>query len=418
MRLALVTLHRWLGLFSAVFLAIAGLTGAIIAWDHELDGWLNPELFHAEVAGRTESPLVLADRVEATDPRLQVTFMSLALEPGHTAVFGVAPRNNPATGKPHELGFDQVFLEPHSGALLGTRQWGEPSLARKSLMPFLYRLHYTLHLPESGGVELGTLLMGIVALVWFLDAFVALSISFPRGSAWIKSFVFRVRAGGYRLIFDLHRSSGVWLWPLLLVFALTAVDMNLGRYVVRPVVGLFSPLTPSPFDEERAPRAEEQRVPRRQIIENARVEARRRGLSAPVGGIFYAPLAGLYGVGFYEPGDDHGDGGLGNPWLYFDGATGKYVSAQVPGEGSAGDFFMQLQFPIHSGRIAGLAGRVIITLLGLVICTLSVTGIVIWARKRRGRQRAAQKRAPRLEPTPSTVRGASGEPQPSATSQL
>ena len=42
MRAFLVLLHRWFGLFIAVFLIIAGLTGALISWDHELDEWLNP----------------------------------------------------------------------------------------------------------------------------------------------------------------------------------------------------------------------------------------------------------------------------------------------------------------------------------------------------------------------------------------
>ena len=36
-RQILTTLHRWAGLFLAVFLFISGLTGAIISWDHELD---------------------------------------------------------------------------------------------------------------------------------------------------------------------------------------------------------------------------------------------------------------------------------------------------------------------------------------------------------------------------------------------
>ena len=35
------------GLSVALFLFISGLTGAVISWDHELDAWLNPQLFHA-----------------------------------------------------------------------------------------------------------------------------------------------------------------------------------------------------------------------------------------------------------------------------------------------------------------------------------------------------------------------------------
>jgi uncharacterized iron-regulated membrane protein len=57
----------------------------------------------------------------------------------------------------------------------------------------------------------------------------------------------------------------------------------------------------------------------------------------------------------------------------------------VPGEGSAGDIFLQAQFPLHSGRIIGLPGRIRISLMGLAVATLSVTGLVIWWRKRQAR---------------------------------
>jgi uncharacterized iron-regulated membrane protein len=93
----------------------------------------------------------------------------------------------------------------------------------------------------------------------------------------------------------------------------------------------------------------------------------------------------VYGVGFYEPGKDHGDGGLGNPWLYYDGKSGAPAGAHLPGQGSAGDLFLQVQFPLHSGRILGTPGRIAITALGLIISMLSVTGVVIWAKKRKVR---------------------------------
>ena len=47
MRGALVIAHRWFGLSLAVFLTISGLTGALIAWDHELDAWLASEAAYA-----------------------------------------------------------------------------------------------------------------------------------------------------------------------------------------------------------------------------------------------------------------------------------------------------------------------------------------------------------------------------------
>jgi uncharacterized iron-regulated membrane protein len=114
--------------------------------------------------------------------------------------------------------------------------------------------------------------------------------------------------------------------------------------------------------------------------------ARREGVKAPAGDLFYVPAAHMYAIGYFAPGEEHGDAGLGNPWLYFDARDGTVVSRQIPGRGSAGDVFMQAQFPLHSGRIVGLTGRIMVTILGLVVAMLSATGLIIWLRKSRARQ--------------------------------
>lgn len=386
MRRISVLLHRWLGLFTALFLSVAGLSGAVIAWDHELDAWLNPQLFAAASGKSTRmlSGLELAHRLEAREPHLTVRFLSLEATPGQTLLLNVAPRRDPATGKPYELDYSQVFVDPTTSEVQGRRLWGAVSLARENVLPFLYRLHYTLHLPDAFGLELGVLFMGIVALVWTLDGLIALSISFPSLRAWRRSFAYRFRAGGAKLLFDLHRSSGVWVWTLLLVLSVSGAAMNLRDELARPLVSLFSPLTPSPFDPPEPPLDAEvtPAFDRARAITLATTEARKRGIAAPPGGMFYAAERGVYGVGFYERGDDHGDGTLGNPWIYVDGVTGSIAGIDVPGQGSAGDLFMQAQFPLHSGRVLGRFGRVLVSVLGLVVTMLSVTGVVIWARKR------------------------------------
>ncbi|MES2760038.1 MAG: PepSY-associated TM helix domain-containing protein [Pseudomonadota bacterium] len=386
-----VILHRWCGLAIALFLFIAGSTGALISFDHELDALLNPHLFAAASAGSGERVLpgtALAAQVEAADPRVRVTYVLTAAAPGHTSLMSVEPRIDPASGKPFELGFNQVALDPATGQQQGRRQWGDISLSRENLLPFLYKLHYTLHIPPGWGIEFGVWLMGVVGVVWVLDCFIALSLSFPNPRSWRKSFAFRWKQGGHRLNFDLHRSGGVWVWGLLLVVAVSSVSMNLNTQLVRPLVALMSTLTPSPFDT-RVPRPPEQpiepSVSREQVLVLAQDEARRRGWTAPAGGLFYASAVGLYGVGFFEPGRDHGDVGLGNPWLYFEGKDGSFAGATVPGTGSAGDIFMQAQFPLHSGRIIGLPGRILMSALGAMVAMLSATGLVIWLRKRRAR---------------------------------
>ncbi|MET0340252.1 MAG: PepSY-associated TM helix domain-containing protein [Polyangiales bacterium] len=382
-----VRVHRWLGLATAVFLFIAGLTGAIIAWDHELDAMLNPHLFEAPGEGPVRSSLELARELEAREPRLFVRYLPLSVEPDHALTLYVAGRVDPATNKPFELEHNQVLVDPRTGEVKGRRKTDATTLSRETLLPFLYRLHYTLHLPTVGGFDLGRLFMGIVAVAWLLDGVVALWISFPSLKVWRKSFAFRLRQGTHKLTFDLHRSSGVWTWALLTVLAFTAVSMNLNRELVRPLVEVFSPLAPNPFARRpgETPRPGPPALSRADILARAQDEAARLGITAPPGGLLYNAPRHLYGIGFFAAGMDHGDGGLGNPRLVFDGDTGALVTTQMPGEGSAGDVFMQAQFPLHSGRILGVTGRVIITVLGLIIALLSATGVILWARKRRAR---------------------------------
>ncbi len=95
MRETFTVIHRWGGLFIAVFLLVAGLTGAVISWDHALDEWLNPHLFDAKTTGAPLSPHELVRRVEASDSESRCPSFRCMFEAGHNASLFVEPRVNP-----------------------------------------------------------------------------------------------------------------------------------------------------------------------------------------------------------------------------------------------------------------------------------------------------------------------------------
>lgn len=389
MRSLLLLVHRWAGLVTAVFLALAGLTGAVIAWDHELDGALNPAYYEApgSAAVGAERALALADRLEAETPNLRVVYLPLSAQRGQTLLVSVGARNS----EDGSLPYNQVALEPASGRVQGRREWGALSLSPEHLLPMLYRLHYSLHLPEAVGLWL----MGIVAIVWTLDSVVALLLSFPSLPQWRKSFAFRLRAGGLKALFDLHRSSGVWTWLFVLTIAVTAVSMNLGRQVVRPLLGAVAELTPT-AEEVLAARAGgpgRSVLGRAEAVRRASEEAQRLGIAAPAGGIYEDREQAYFGVGFFARGEEHADGTLGNPWIYVDGATGGILARDLPDRGTPADFVWRAQFPLHSGRLGGVAGRALVSLLGLVIAGLSITGVMLWMRRRAAHRRATRRKA-------------------------
>ena len=417
LRPALTFLHRWVGLAIAGFLFVSGVTGAVISWDHELDDLLNPRLMFAQ--SRTGAPLPaldLARAIEARDPRVMVTYVPLAPEPGGTLAFGVEPRQDPATRKLFEPRYNQVFLDPATGAEQGRRAWGAVwPITRETFVSFLYVLHYSLHIPAFWGIDRwGIWLLGGVAILWTIDCFVGFYLTLPprraadaragRGfwARWTPAWRIKTSASAYRVNFDIHRAFGLWLWGVLFTVAFTAFSLNLYSEVFYPVMSKVSRVTPGPFDVRKPAPHDSPVIPARtyaQVLAVAQADAKQRGWKDPAGSAFYSPEFGIYGVAFHPPGGDHGAGGVGPPYLYYDGTTGALLGDRQPWKGTAADIFLQAQFPLHSGRILGLPGRILISITGLVVAALSVTGVVIWQRKRLGRvKRRRSRRAQRAHP--------------------
>jgi len=397
-------LHRWVGLTIAGFLFMSGVTGAVISWDHELDDVLNPHLMLAKSQGPALPPLELAQKVEARDPRVLVTFVPLVTEAGESAALGVDGRVDPSTARQIEPGYNQVFLDPATGEELGRRNWGAVwPITTENFVSFLYVLHYSLHIPEMWGIDRwGVWLMGVIALAWTIDCFVGFYLTLPTRKArtakgegfagfwkrWKPAWKIKTTGSRYRINFDIHRAFSLWLWGLLFTVAFTAFSLNLYTEVFFPAMSKVSQVTPTPFDE-RTPRSHDDpiiaKVAFAQVIETATAEAQQRGWADPAGSVFYSPEFGIYGVSFYQPGEDHGAGGVGPPVLYYDGLDGRLLGSRQPWKGTAADIFVQAQFPVHSGRILGVPGRILMSVMGVVVATLSVTGVVIWLKKRSAR---------------------------------
>jgi len=431
MRSICTLLHRYVGLLIAVFLILSGLTGAVISWDHELDDWLNPHLMNARSAGASISPIEIAKQIEVRYPEVRVTYLPIGIEPGESFRFGVSPKRNLITNQLFEPGFNQIFIDPATGVELGKRQWGLVwPITKETFVSFLYKLHYTLHLPEMWGTDRwGVWLLGVIAILWTLDSFVGFYLTLPAKRRvnsvqvietklvdvkndlstadlpmpyskswwrrWQPAWKVRWTSGVSKINFDLHRAFALWTWGLLIIIAFTAFSLNLYREVFYPAMSNISKVTPSPFDlRTRAPK-HQPIAPVRQfgeIATKAQIEAKDRGWDEPIGSVLYNQGFGIYGVQFYKPQDGHGAGGVGHKRLYYDAQDGRYLGDRQPWTGTLADIFLQAQFPLHSGRILGLPGRILISVMGFVVAMLSVTGIIIWWRKRVSRQRYSGKK--------------------------
>jgi uncharacterized iron-regulated membrane protein len=369
-----VRLHRYIGLATALFLAVASLTGSIIVFMPELDAWLNPRLFRAAYSGAVLPIDSLVMKFERVHPALTVSSIRLPPAPGMSAYVFVTPR--PGQPPPSD---DQYFLDPASGRVLGTRAYGAARLDAAHILPFLRRVHYSLHIPGVWGIWL----MGYVALAWTLDCLIAFYLTLPRGRPfwrkWRPSWRLKAGAGSYRINLDLHRASGLWFWPVLALLALTSVALNLPDQIYRPILSAVLPTTPTLWERPTSARTSPFKIGFGEALRSARLEADRLGWERATPDIAFAmPDRTLYLVQF----STNQKAGFGASDMWIDARTAAIIKAHRAGSDNAGDIVDDLVLPIHTGQVAGLAGRIVIFIAGLVIFILAVTGIYIWWRKR------------------------------------
>ncbi|MBD9355825.1 PepSY-associated TM helix domain-containing protein [Methylomonas albis] len=422
-----VLLHRYAGLYMAFFLTVAGLTGSVLAFYHELDGWLNSEHHQVAILDRPMlDDFVLRDKALALLPQAQINQVSFNRKPGQVYEAGLTPRTDPATGKPYELGFLAMRLNPYSGELIDYgKDEGYWPLTRRNILNFIYALHYSLALGE-----VGVWLFGIAALIWTIDCFVAFYLTFPvrrkkvgcaevRGasvandalhyvqhilpfisvsknentqsgfwSRWALAWKVKWPASAFRLNFDLHRAGGLWTWLMLFVFAWSSVGFNLGPQVYQPVMKTLFDLPdfsqfpianlPQPRPAPNIAWQDAHAIGRSLMAEQARLNdfqiINEEALQ-------YQPDKGLFGYVVMSDRDINDKNG--STIVFFDGDSGAFVSLFTPSRQNAGMTISMWLFALHMAAVWGLPYKIFVCLMGLVVAMLSVTGVYIWLKKRR-----------------------------------
>lgn len=387
-----VGVHRYVGLTLLVLLLVNAVTGSVLAFQHELDRWLNPRLFIPARQGATLPPDVLIARVQAADPRLRVTLLPLDTRPGDAVELRVAARAHPAGGARPALDFDRLFVDPATGDVLGQRQWGAWRLDRPHVMGWMNQLHRTFLLPAPWGMWV----VGGMALAWLLASLIGAWLTLPglaHGTRafwqkWKPAWQIKRGASRQRLTFDLHRAAGLWTLAAAIVLAGSGVYFNLGNEIFRPAVRLFSPITPHPV--QSLPRKADPSPPPAYDIQAAIARARQHLPASALDFLpWYAshlPDKGVYRVAFKEEGMRERALRLRYEQIFIDDQTGALRGMTGYDSGTAGDRFLIWQYPLHTGRIFGWPGQVLVAAAGLVVASLCVTGLLVWRVRRKARR--------------------------------
>jgi len=397
-----VLVHRYAGLYMAFFLAVAGLTGSLIAFSHEIQEAIDPPPKVAPQAGLPLGPFELRDRAQAIVPQGRVNWLQLYRKPDAAYVARFEARTDPATGKPFAAPMPVLTLDPYTGAELS--RVNEPDslwpITRHNLINVVVALHYRLAVPGSIGVWL----FGAAALVWTIDCFVSVYLTFPlslrrRASAearparrswwarWKPAWLVKWPGSAYRINFDLHRAGGLWAWLMLLVLAWSSVGFNLNEQVYTPVMKAVLQM-PDPFGDLPTldpPQAEPalawrdaHAIGQRLMAEQARLHA--FSVEREDALMYFADKGVfLYSVRSSRDLMDEGGG----TYVLFDSRSGKFAGLIVPTGQQLGLTINSWIFVLHMAMVWGLPFKLFVCLMGLTVAMLSLTGVYLWLTKRR-----------------------------------
>ena len=361
-------LHRWLGLTLGLLLVLAGLSGSLLVFNHEIDGALNPQLFHNRVP--CAAPLDVDGAIGALRshwPQAKVSFVTMPAHDGGS--YGMQFK---APG----VADNEAMLDACSGELLGSRDRDAIAFDRLHLMPLVQRWHLSLLQSKPGRAALGYLGLAWIAL---LLAGLALAWPSPAASAagWQRALKVRLGQSAYRSNYELHRSAGLLAAVLLLVVAFTGFYNGLPE-LARSLVGQVADVAadhrsialPALGKGDKAISWNEARA----------IAAQHISQGATLVALSRQPDRGLFQARLRRADDWQRTGTL---RLLIDIRNGTLIETINPLGGKAGDRFLASLFPLHSGQFGGAIGRWLVALCGLLPALFFITGLSTWILRRK-----------------------------------
>lgn len=358
MQRAFLVFHRWLALVASLVLIVVALSGSAIVFEGALDRALNPKLWHVDPAGPVLSLDTLVARARGGAPGANVGSISLSPVPDRAFTLSAGPT--------------QIFINPHTGTILGTRTVAdrERSLARR-----LHLLHVTLTSGKVGSAIVG--IATVAALVLVLSGLVV----------WWPEKLWRVQAGASwkRVTFDLHHALGVFASLVLLV--ITASGVVIHYEALGEAIGRLDK-TKSP-DALLQPNAE----PGATAISFDSIAAVARA-ALPGATVMFVQSGGakapaMVAVRFAE---DRTPGGRSR--VFVDRYRGTVLLAVSTRTAELGTRINNLKRSLHTGDVLGKPTEAIWLLASLALAAQAVTGVLMWwngrAARAADRARSAQ----------------------------
>jgi uncharacterized iron-regulated membrane protein len=359
MKAALRKIHRYISLSLAGVWLVQALTGALMVFHWEIDDALVPG---------AERPVDL-QAVAAAARQLQ-------FERADAKVVSLYPTAGQADR------FD-IYVEDAGGRtdVVRVDGAGQPLVARPSDYDYpragLIQAAIVLHQTLFAG-DRGKLFLGCSGVFLLSNLILGIKLAWPRRGDWRRALMpAPVRAHAAQ-VFSWHRATGLW-------FALPAFVLITGGMLLAfedPLENfLGTGVPPAALEGATSTRVKSLATALVDPGEALKVAFGRFPASSLAGLRMPSDNAPWYRVRVLQPGEPARV--YGSTAVYVSAEDGRVLAVDDALQASARQRFVDLLFPLHTGEVAGLPGRLLALATSLWLLTMLTLGIILWSARRR-----------------------------------
>jgi len=369
-------LHLWLGLGSGIIVLILSLTGCIYVFQDELQDWIRRDMIKVEAIGKKQLPLSeLRAKVQdhiGTD--MKVSYVTIYPNPEKSWIFYSYKKNKEGITYFQTIDYYQsAYVDPYSGEIKGIVN------EETNFFNVIKMLHWSLLLKTSIGQP-------IVGWSTFIFVFLLISgmvlwwpKSFKRAKnlfriKWTKNYSF------FRKMMDLHNVLGIYTAIIALIIALTGMVWSFKWFMGIVYVIASGSTTPPDLSQPKS-------KPLKEFVagvENLTLENVRTNYPNAAAFRMYPAKDSTSCIQFYIQ-EKEAKYAVSHQ-VYYDQYSGENLKERKHEDKNTGEKLITANYDIHTGRIFGLLGKIIVFLSSLFCASLPITGFLMWRAKRKMRK--------------------------------
>lgn len=352
-------MHLWLGLSSGLIVLFLGITGCILAFEHEIRAFSQPFWFSAASIKPLQPASVLKSNAEKFLDGKQANSVEYN-ETGRSALVSYYDADT----------YKLVFMNPHTAEVIRVKDMNS------DFFRVVLNGHFYLWLPPA----IGQPIVASATLIFLIMLITGIILWWPKNKAARKQrFSVKWNAKWKRTNYDLHNVLGFYMTWVVIFITITGLVWGF-QWFAKSVYWVSSAGKPMP--DYYSPASDTLLAARSKgnitdAVWNQMIQKKKPDESISLA-FANSPAGPISATINHRPGTYY------NTDIYFfDQYSGKELAGKGTYAGtyqqaSVADKIKRMNYDIHVGAVLGLPGKIMAFFASLIAACLPVTGFYIW----------------------------------------